>query len=35
MASKYAAEHKSEIKGLILLGAYLYGDVDASKSLTL
>ena len=35
MASKYVAEHKSEMKGLILLGAYLYGDVDASKSLTL
>ena len=35
MASKYTAEHKSEIKGLILLGAYIYGDVDAKNTLTL
>ena len=35
MASSYAAKHSDRIQGLVLLGAYIYGDYPASKALTL
>lgn len=35
MASKYMSEHPGKLKGLILLGAYVYGDVPSSKALTI
>ena len=35
MASKYMSEHPGKLKGLILLGSYVYGDVPVSKSLTI
>lgn len=35
MASKFASEHEDEIKGLILMGAYIYGDYPSSKALTI
>ncbi|MGO3751635.1 MAG: alpha/beta hydrolase [Peptoniphilaceae bacterium] len=35
MASKYAGENKSKIEGLILLGAYIYGDYPSTKALTI
>ena len=34
MASSYAANHKDKVKGLILLGAYIYGDVSPQDTLT-
>lgn len=34
MASQFAAEHPDEVEGLILLGAYLYGDYPAEDTLT-
>lgn len=34
MASQFAADHPEEIDGLILLGAYIYGDYPAEKTLT-
>ncbi len=34
MASQFAAEHPDEVEGLILLGAYLYGDYPAEHTLT-
>lgn len=34
MASSYAAKHKDKVKGLILLGAYIYGDVSPQNALT-
>lgn len=34
MASSYAANHKDKVKGLILLGAYIYGDVSPKNALT-
>jgi pimeloyl-ACP methyl ester carboxylesterase len=34
MASSYAAGHADKIQGLILLGAYIYGDVDPRDALT-
>lgn len=34
MASKFASEHENEIKGLILMGAYIYGDYPPNKALT-
>jgi dienelactone hydrolase len=34
MASSYAAKNKDKIEGLILLGAYVYGDYPAEKALT-
>ncbi len=34
MASDYASKHKGRVKGLILLGAYIYGDYPAEKTLT-
>lgn len=35
MASSYASDHEDQIKGLILMGAYLYGDYPPEKSLTI
>jgi hypothetical protein len=35
MASDYASKHPDKVKGLILLGAYIYGDYPAAQSLTL
>ena len=34
MASKFASEHPDMVEGLILLGAYLYGDYPAENTLT-
>ena len=34
MASQFAADHPDEIAGLILLGAYLYGDYPPADTLT-
>lgn len=34
MASSYAAKHQDKVKGLILLGAYIYGDVPTKNALT-
>lgn len=34
MASSYASKHQDKIKGLILLGAYIYGDYPDEKALT-
>lgn len=34
MASQFASEHPEEIDGLILLGAYIYGDYPDEKTLT-
>lgn len=34
MASAFAADHPDEIDGLILLGAYIYGDYPDEKTLT-
>jgi hypothetical protein len=35
MASTYAANHKDKVAGLILLGAYIYGDVSPQDALTI
>jgi hypothetical protein len=35
MASSYMAKHQDKLSGLILLGAYIYGDIDPSKVLTM
>ena len=35
MASKFAADHKEDIDGVILLGAYLYGDYPEEDTLTI
>lgn len=35
MASQFAADHPDEIDGLILLGAYLYGDYPTADTLTI
>lgn len=35
MASSYAADHPDELDGLILLGAYLYGDYPTADTLTI
>lgn len=35
MASSYAADHPDQLDGLILLGAYLYGDYPISDTLTI
>lgn len=35
MASSYASSHPEKVKGVILLGAYLYGDYPAKKALTI
>ena len=34
MASRFAAEHQTEVDGLILLGAYPYGDYPVGRTLT-
>ena len=34
MASQFASEHPDEVDGLILLGAYLYGDYPPADTLT-
>lgn len=34
MASAFAADHSDEVDGLILLGAYIYGDYPDEKTLT-
>ncbi len=34
MASEYASKHQNKVKGLILLGAYIYGDYPAKNTLT-
>lgn len=34
MASKFASEHPDMVEGLILLGAYLYGNYPAEDTLT-
>ena len=35
MASSYASKHQEEVEGLILLGAYVYGEYPKDKALTL
>ena len=35
MASKFAAEHPDEVDGLILMGAYIYGDYPDEDTLTI
>ena len=35
MASQFAANHPSQVEGLILLGAYLYGDYPPEDTLTI
>lgn len=35
MASSYAASNQDKIEGLILLGAYIYGDVSPNQALTI
>ena len=34
MASSYASKHQDKVKGLILLGAYIYGNYSAKNALT-
>jgi pimeloyl-ACP methyl ester carboxylesterase len=34
MASDYASKHQEKVKGLILLGAYIYGDYPSESALT-
>ena len=35
MASQFAADHPDQVDGLILLGAYIYGDYPAEDTLTI
>ncbi|MNV99337.1 hypothetical protein D3C71_1946840 [compost metagenome] len=35
MASNYASKNQDKVKGLVLLGAYIYGDIPASHALTI
>ena len=35
MASNYASKHQEKVKGLILLGAYIYGNYPAADTLTI
>lgn len=35
MASKFASDHPDRVKGLILMGAYIYGDYPPEKALTI
>ena len=35
MASKFASDHPDQVEGLILMGAYLYGDYPAQQTLTI
>lgn len=35
MASSYASKHQDKLGGLILLGAYIYGDIPVDKTVTI
>lgn len=35
MASQFASDHPDQVDGLILMGAYIYGDYPAEKTLTI
>ena len=35
MASKFASDHPDQVDGLILMGAYIYGDYPEEKTLTI
>lgn len=35
MASDYASKHQNKVDGLILMGAYIYGDYPSEKALTI
>ncbi len=35
MASSYASQHPDAVEGLVLLGAYLYGDFPVARALTI
>ena len=35
MASKFASDHPDQVDGLILMGAYLYGDYPEEHTLTI
>lgn len=35
MASKFASNHPDQVDGLILMGAYIYGDYPDEKTLTI
>lgn len=35
MASSYASKHQDKVEGLILMGAYIYGDYPPEKALTI
>lgn len=35
MASKFASDHPNQVDGLILMGAYIYGDYPEEKTLTI
>lgn len=35
MASKFASDHPDQVEGLILMGAYLYGDYPEEQTLTI
>lgn len=35
MAGEYASKHPQKVRGLILMGAYIYGDYPPAKSLTI
>ncbi|MNP47127.1 Alpha/beta hydrolase family protein [compost metagenome] len=35
MASSYASKHQDKVKGLILLGAYVYGGISPDDALTI
>lgn len=35
MASRFTSEHPDEVEGLVLLGAYLYGDYSVKDTLTI
>lgn len=35
MASQFAADHRAQVDGLILLGAYIYGDYPPEDTLTI
>lgn len=35
MASKYYKNHQNQLKGLILLGSYIYGNIPVEHTLTI
>lgn len=35
MASRFSSQHEEEVEGLILMGAYIYGDYPLEKTLTI